>query len=120
MSVSAVLLRLLLAIALIANGVGVPVVPSAQAGPARDAQDLPCHGAAATPEAPGTATDRPAPDDPHGCCLSGPCACLHACPALPAALAAAPPLPPRVAGSALPGPDYRFEPADRLHRPPIA
>jgi len=120
MSSAAFLLRLFLAIVLIANGIGVPPVAAIAAAPAADETAAPCHGAAAAP------ADSAAPMQtpgglPMDCCDErGACACIHACPGLPiaAALIAGTPVhdaaPPRVPTQ------YRFEPPSRLHRPPIA
>lgn len=123
MSFPAALLRLFLAITLIANGMGMPAVSPVAAMPAMaDAASPPCHGSGpAAPADAGDAARTPPTGAPMDCCNDrGACACLHACPGLPmlsGTLAAA------SIGAAAPAPlppHYRFEPADRLHRPPIA
>ncbi|PZQ13984.1 MAG: hypothetical protein DI564_10455 [Rhodanobacter denitrificans] len=118
MSPAAFLLRLFLAIVLIANGVGVPPAAAAAASPAADETAAPCHGA--TPMQAGTAATQTPGGLPMDCCERGACACIHACPGLPIAAALIVTAPLHAAAPLRVPPHYRFEPPSRLHRPPIA
>jgi hypothetical protein len=118
----AVLLRLLLALCLVATTVPAQMSLAAAATPpesADHADDLPpCHGGHAKP-----ATDPAPTPDPHGCCpdgaCDGGCGCLHAsglpiAPA-PSSTTAIPGAPP--SGAAHGGAPPRLSPPVR---PPIA
>ncbi|HUD43738.1 MAG TPA: CopL family metal-binding regulatory protein [Dokdonella sp.] len=119
MSPAAFLLRLFLAVVLIANGIGAP--PAAAAVPASTADSAapPCHGAAQDEVAAGAIAAPPGV--PMDCCDDrGACACIHACPGLPTAAAVIAGVPVHDAAPARVPPSYGFEPPSRLHRPPIA
>ncbi len=117
MSSAAFLLRLFLAIVLIANGVGMP--PVAAAAPAADETAAPCHGAAPAPADDAAPMQTPG-GLPMDCCDErGACACIHACPGLPTAAALIAAVPVHDAAPARVPAQYRFEPPSRPHRPPI-
>lgn len=115
---AALLLRLFLAIVLIANGIGVPPVAAAVPA-AADRAAAPCHGAAPVQADDAAPVQAPA-DAPMDCCDErGACACIHACPGLPIAAAVIAGVAVHAAAPAGAPPQYRFEPPGRLHRPPI-
>lgn len=120
MSSAAFLLRLFLAIVLIANGIGVPPAAAIAAAPSADEAAAPCHGAAPA-QADNAASAQTPGGLPMDCCDErGACACIHACPGLPIAAVLTASTPVHDAAPARLPPHYRFEPPSRLHRPPIA
>ncbi len=117
---AAFLLRLFLAIVLIANGIGVPPAAAVAAAPVANEAAAPCHGAAAA-RADAAASAPAPPAQPMDCCDErGACACIHACPGLPISFAPIVTATPHAAAVTRVPPNYRFEPPSRLHRPPIA